>query len=134
VYALLTAEIEAAPGNVQRVFEITAPVETARGGPEAAADAAMGREVTVVQLIRTFAGTMALDTKIVSALSQIRSGVARAIVVFLRALHTAVGFARRFYLLQISRAVRIGARLFGNEYASTVVAATKAVEDKRRAV
>jgi len=134
VRSLLAAEIEGVPVGVRRLFEMSAPVETERSGPQAADVAATEREVALVQFIRPYAGALGLDTKIASALSQVRNHIERSIAALLAGLRAAFDSARKFYLLQISHAVRVCARLFGKSYASAIVAATEAaVEDEQRA-
>ena len=58
----------------------------------------------------------------------------RAIAALLDGLRTSFDGTRKFFLLQIGHAVRIGAKLFGKPYASAVVAATEAaINDEHRA-
>jgi len=129
----LAAEIEGVPGSVKRLFEISAPTESADGGPEAALVAATEREVALFQIIRPFARRLSLDASITTALSEINVGIKRAITTLVKGLRTALGSTRRVYLAQISHAVRISAKLFGQESASEIIAATKAaISDEQR--
>jgi len=133
VHALLAAELEGVPTSISRLFELNVPTERASGGRDAAV-AATEREVTLLQLVRPFAGPLALGGKIASALSHIRIGLERAIAALLEHLRSAFDAARNFCLVQISHAVRICARLFGKPYASAIVAATEAaINDEQRA-
>ncbi len=128
---MLAAEIEGVPTSIRRLFDMRAPAEL----PNAEAVAATERAVGLVQLVSPLAGPLALDGKIASTtLSHIRVGIERAIAALLEHLRTAFDSARNFYLVQMSHAVRICARLFGKPYASTIVAATEAaITDEHRA-
>jgi hypothetical protein len=135
VHALLAREIETMPASVQRLFDLSAPIEAARGDLEAVTVAETEHKVALLEIVRTFEGPLSLDTKIAAALSQIRGTIERAVATLLNKLNTAFDGAWRSCLVRIRHAVRICARLFGKEYASEIVDATEtAVEDKRHAM
>jgi hypothetical protein len=133
VRALLAAEIDRVPASVRRLLVFPTSDESGVGVAVAAV-AAAERDVDMVQSVRPFAGALALGTDVSSALTQIRIWIEGAIAALLAGLRGALGAARGLFLLQISHAVRICAKLFGKQYASGIVAATeRALRDERRA-
>ena len=133
-HALLAAEIDGVPVSVKRLLDLPIPSGHAALVPGDDAVAATEQEITLVQFVRPFAAALALGTHVSAALAQIRAGVERAIASLLKGLRNALDGARKFCLLQISHAIRIAARLFGKQYASTLVAATeRAIDEERRA-
>ena len=133
-HALLAAEIDGVPVSVKRLLDLPIPSGHVAGVPGDDAVAATEQEITLVQFVRPFAAALALGTHVSAALAQIRAGVERAIASLLEGLRNALDGAQKFCLLQISHAIRIAARLFGKQYASTLVAATeRAIDEERRA-
>ncbi len=123
---VLTAEIERTPGRVRRLMRPHTPKEiastSALDGQEVAETEAL---IGFVANCRSYAGELAINEVTQRTFSELQQQLDTGTRTLLEALRTAGDHERAFRQSQVDAAVRLCAKVFGQEYASLL---TKAAE------
>jgi hypothetical protein len=131
----LGAQIEAIPGKVRRLLRPRTQREIAREtGLDPSDTAETEAAVALLGQCRTYASELAINEATLRVSSDLQGVLERETETLLAAVRQAGDGDWRYRQAQLDAAVRLAAKVFGNEYASTLAKAAEVARSDRKAV
>jgi uncharacterized MnhB-related membrane protein len=133
--AALRPEIESAPGRVRRMLRVRSTKEIIPGSVLDAVDVAETEAlIGFVGQCRNYANELAINEMTMRSFSEVQNYLETQIEQLLQGLRAATKADRRYRQSQVDAAVRFCGKVFGAEYAETLVkAADVAAASERKA-